>query len=104
MSSSDSEKEAASPDVAIARLEEAVTSALEEVHRLRGEISRLDAQGQELEGLLRGVTTGEGGPREMVDRLHVLEEDNRDLRARLKLGREGIEKLMKRIRFLEDQR
>ena len=104
MSNSDSEKETVSPDVAVARLEEAITSALEEVHRLRSEVSRMDAQGQELEGLLRGVSSGEGGPREMVDRLHVLDEENRDLRARLKLGREGIEKLLKRIRFLEEQR
>ncbi len=104
MSNSDSEKEAVSPDVAIARLEEAITTVLEEVHRLRGELSRMDAQGQELEGLLRGVTSGEEGPREMVDRLHVLDEENRDLRARMKLGREGIEKLLKRIRFLEEQR
>ena len=104
MSNSDSDKQAVSPDVAIARLEGAITSALEEVHRLRGELSRMDAQGRELEALLRGVTSGEGGPREMVDRLHVLDEENRDLRARLKLGREGVEKLLKRIRFLEERR
>ena len=104
MSNSDSEKEAVSPDVAIARLEEAITSALEEVHHLRGELSRMDAQGQELEGLLRGVTSGEAGPREMIDRLHVLEEENRDLRVRLDKGREGIGKLLTRIRFLEEQR
>ena len=104
MSSSDSEKEVVSPDVAVARLEEAITTVLDEVHRLRGEISRMDAQGRELEGLLRGVTSGEEGPREMVDRLHVLDDENRDLRARLKVGKDGVEKLLKRIRFLEEQR
>ena len=104
MSDSDSDNEAVSPDAAIARLERAVASVLGEVHRLRSEFSRMDAQGRELEALLRGVTSGEGGPREMVDRLHVLDEENRDLRARLKLGREGVEKLLKRIRFLEERR
>ncbi len=104
MSNSDSEKGAVSPDVAIAQLEKAVTSVLGEVHHLREELSRMDAQGQELEGLLRGVTSGEEGPREMIDKLHILEEENRDLRTRLDLGREGVGKLLTRIRFLEEQR
>ena len=53
MSDSDSDNEAVSPDAAIAHLERAVASVLGEVHRLRSEFSRMDAQGEELEGLLR---------------------------------------------------
>lgn len=104
MSSSESDREAVSPDVAIAQLEGAITSVLEEVYRLRGEFSRMDAQGQELEELLLGVTSGKRGPREMMDRLGVMEEENRELRARLDIGREGVGKLLTRIRFLEEQR
>jgi hypothetical protein len=40
----------------------------------------------------------------MIDRLHILEEENRDLRARLDQGKEGVGKLLKRIKFLEEQR
>jgi predicted nucleic acid-binding Zn-ribbon protein len=104
VSDSDSDNEAVSPDAAIAHLEKAVVSVLGEVHRLRSEFSRMDAQGEELEGLLRAVTSGEEGPRDMIDRLHILEEENRDLRARLDLGKEGVGKLLKRIKFLEEQR
>ncbi|MEE2669602.1 MAG: hypothetical protein VYD78_06325 [Gemmatimonadota bacterium] len=104
MSSSESDREAVSPDVAIARLEEAITSILQEMQSLHDESSRMDAQGQELEGLFRGVALGKGGPREMMDRLRILEEENQDLRARLDMGKEGIGKLLTRIRFLEEQR
>ena len=107
MSTSGSEKksapEGAPPDQSIERLENAVTAALQEVERLRGEVVRTRAQGEALEGLLEGVTSGEGGPREMLDKLHILEEENQDLRRRLDEGREGVDRLLARVKFLEEQ-
>jgi hypothetical protein len=63
----------------------------------------MNEQGQELAGLLKGVTSGEAGPREMIAKLHILEEENRDLRRRLEEGREGVDRLLAQIRFLEEQ-
>ena len=107
MSSSVSKKkispDGVSPDQAVERLGKAVTAALAHVEQLRGEVARMHAQGEALEGLLKGVTSGEEGPREMLDKLHILEEENRDLRRRLEEGREGVDRLLAQIRFLEEQ-
>ena len=93
----------AAPGKAVERLEKAVTAALEQVEQLKGEVVRVHAQGEALEGLLKGVTSGEGGPREMIDRLHILEEENDDLRRRLDEGRAGVDRLLARVKFLEEQ-
>ena len=107
MSSSGSKKQRAprdvAPDRAVERLEIAVTAALARVEVLEGEVVRMNEQGEELEGLLKGVTSGEAGPREMIAKLHILEEENRDLRRRLEEGREGVDRLLAQVRFLEEQ-
>ena len=107
MSSSGSKKQrtprGVAPDRAVERLEIAVSAALARVELLEGEVVRMNEQGQELEGLLKGVTLGEAGPREMIAKLHILEEENRDLRRRLEEGREGVDRLLAQIRFLEEQ-
>lgn len=104
MSNNDSDNVTVTPAAAIKRLKVAVTSAVGEVNRLRGEVARMEVQGDELEGLIRGVTSGERSPREMIDRISILEDENRDLRARLNQGREGVDRLLARIRFLEEQK
>ena len=107
MSSSGSKMQSTSKDMApgkaFERLENAVTAALTKVELLKGEVVRMNAQGEELEGLLKGVTSGEGGPRKMINKLHILEEENRDLRKRLEEGREGVNRLLAQIKFLEEQ-
>ena len=107
MSSSGSKKQRVSRDVAperaVERLEIAVGAALARVEFLEGEVVRMNEQGGELEELLKGVTSGEAGPREMIAKLHILEEENRDLRRRLEEGREGVDRLLAQIRFLEEQ-
>ena len=107
MSSSVSKKkispEVVSPDQAVARLEKAVTAALDQVEQLRSDAVRMHTQGEALEGLLKGVTSGEEGPREMLDKLHILEEENRDLRSRLHEGRAGVDRILARVKFLEEK-
>ena len=112
MSSSGSKKKVAgegvsrdgvSPDKAFKRLEKAVAGALEQVGRLKGEVVRMDQQGEALEGLLKGVTSGEQGPREMIEKLRILEEENRDLRRRLDEGRAGVDRLLAQVKFLEEK-
>ena len=107
MSSSVSKKKISpngvSPDQAVERLGKAVTAALAHVEQLRGEVARMHAQGEALEGLLKGVTSGEEGPRELIEKLHILEEENRDLRSRLDQGRAGVERILARVKFLEEK-
>lgn len=104
MSNSASEASVVSGKQAIARLERAVGSALTEMVRLRDEVTRLGDQGEELEGLLAGVTSGERSLRDVLDRLHILEDENRDLRARLNQGRDGVERILARVKFLEEHK
>jgi len=104
VSNNASDKVSVTPAAAIKRLKAVVKVTVGEVERLREEVARMEAQGEELEGLIRGVTSGERSPREMIDRISILEEENRDLRARLHRGREGVERLLARIRFLEEQK
>jgi DNA-binding transcriptional LysR family regulator len=92
-----------SPGQAVERLEGAVTAALDQIERLKGEVARMQTQGEALEGLLKGVTSGEEGPREMIDKLHILEEENRDLRIRLDQGRAGVDRILARVKFLEEK-
>ena len=40
----------------------------------------------------------------LLSRLKALESENEDLHARLEQGREGVERVLARIRFLEEQR
>ncbi|MEC7847591.1 MAG: hypothetical protein VYA70_09370 [Gemmatimonadota bacterium] len=79
-----------------------MTAALARVALLEGEVVRMNAQGEQLEGLLKGVSSGEGGPREMIAKLNILEEENRDLRRRLEEGREGVARLLSQVKFLEE--
>jgi predicted RNase H-like nuclease (RuvC/YqgF family) len=92
-----------STDQAVERLEGAVTAALDQIERLKGEVARMQTQGEALEGLLKGVTSGEEGPREMIDKLHILEEENHDLRDRLDQGRAGVDRILTRVKFLEEK-
>ncbi len=106
MSSSGSSRQRVSKDAtpgkAVERLEKAVTASLARVALLEGEVDRMNTQGEQLEGLLKGVSSGEGGPREMIAKLNILEEENRDLRRRLDEGRAGVDKLLSQVKFLEE--
>ena len=75
-----------------------------EIDGLRRKVSHAETQGAELDEMLRGVTAGDQSPSEMIDRLHLLEDENRDLRERLFEGRTSVDRLLVRIQFLEDQR
>ena len=107
MSSSGSKSKIASegvtPDQAVKRLENAVNAALKQVETLRGDIVRMRTQGEALESLLKGVTSSEEGPRELIEKIHIIEEENRDLRSRLDEGRAGVERLLARVKFLEEK-
>ncbi|GMR13758.1 MAG: hypothetical protein BMS9Abin29_1974 [Gemmatimonadota bacterium] len=85
-------------------LSEAVEQALGELKRLREKASRVEIKNSELEELLKGIAGGTQSPAEMAHDVKTLSHENQDLRARLDQGRESVERLLTRIRFLEEQR
>lgn len=94
-----------SPDrQAFHELEQAVGRLLERCRRLELATQAAEARAGEMEGLLRRFTADEGAPSRLVERLHRLEEENGDMRDRIETGRAGVERLLARIRFLEEQR
>lgn len=91
------------PDlVAHARLRVAVERLLELV-RLQGDRAvRAEGRVRDLEGLLARFARGEEDPARLARGLEALREENEELRRRLGEGAEGVERLLARIRFLEE--
>ena len=88
---------------ALLRLEGAVGRLLDEMEILRARIRREEGRVAEAEALMRKVTRGALDPAELERRVRELDAENADLRARIGEGKEGVERLLARIRFLEDQ-
>jgi predicted RNase H-like nuclease (RuvC/YqgF family) len=87
----------------LAGLEGAVGRLLQEVERLRGQVESGDSRVEEVEGLLRRLSKGEADPTEIERRARSLEEENRILRDRMEVARRTVERLLARVRFLEDR-
>jgi predicted RNase H-like nuclease (RuvC/YqgF family) len=104
MSDSEEAKADATDRQALARLESSVTRILEEAARLRSRAREAEDRVTDLEALLRRFTKGEVDPASLQRRLVHLESENQDLRERIEEGRAGVERLLSRIRFLQDQR
>jgi hypothetical protein len=86
------------------RLEQAVGRAVARIRDLEGRLEASERRVRDLDQVLSGVTGGDVGPSVLVDSVRALEAENADLRRRLGGGREGIERLLSKIRFLEEQR
>ena len=84
-------------------LEAAVGRAIEELRAARAGLAEARSRIADLEALLGSFEAGSESPSRMNDRLTRVEEENRDLRARIGAGRDTVERLIARIRFLEDQ-
>lgn len=92
-----------SSDEVWGELERTVGLAVEELQRMRARAAEAAGRCAELEGLLTNFRVGEEDPMAMKTRLTRLEEENRDLKERIEHGREGVDRLLARIRFLEGQ-
>lgn len=86
----------------IAALEGAVDRMLDRIRELEETVRKTNRRRQEVEVLLQRMTTGDEDPARMSDRIRVLEAENADLRGRLGDGREGVERLLARVRYLEE--
>lgn len=88
---------------ALARLEAAVARSVERIRALEAELLRAGS-GVEAPREARPEPGGEGAAADRSDRSRALERENEELRRRLEEGREGIRRLLAKIRFLEEQR
>lgn len=89
---------------ALSDLEDVVGRLLAELERLRHRSARAEGRVKDVETLLRRFTKGEDDPARLQGRVSELEAENRELRGRVREGREGVDRILARIRFLEEQR
>ncbi|MGD8319447.1 MAG: hypothetical protein PVJ02_03305 [Gemmatimonadota bacterium] len=89
---------------AFRELEQTVGRVLERLGDLKLRAESAEARSAELQELVRRFTGDEAEAGRLLSRLRSLEEENADLRERVEKGREGVERLLARIRFLEEQR
>lgn len=89
---------------AIQRLDTAVDQVLDQVRDLRARVRAVEGRNSELEALMARFETGSDSPGDFVQRMRALEAENGDLRGRIERGREAVERLLARIRFLEERR
>jgi predicted nuclease with TOPRIM domain len=76
---------------------------LEEHTRTTKRAEAAEARVAELTEAVKRFTGDEAEAGRIMTRIRTLEEENADLRARLDRGRDGVERMIARIRFLENQ-
>ena len=89
---------------ALHRLEGAVDDLLERLAKLRRRLEECTSARAEAEELVRRFTGDEEEAARLLSRIRTLHEENAELRHRLGQGRATVERLLARLRFLEDQR
>ena len=97
-------KDQSADRAALRRLEKAVGGALKALADAQGRARDAEEHNAELEEVVHRFTNEEGEANLVLTRLRGLEEENADLKARVAKGREGVERLLARVRFLEGQR
>ncbi|TVP47068.1 MAG: hypothetical protein EA350_05860 [Gemmatimonadales bacterium] len=88
---------------ALLRLEGAVGRLLAEVEALRERSERAEVRVTEVETLLRRFTKGDVDPADLQRASRELVAENAELRERIEESREGVDRLLARIRFMEEQ-
>lgn len=89
---------------ALAALEGAVTKAVDQLTHMTRKVEEAEAKSAELEEVVKRFTGDVGEASRLLSRLQRLEDENLDLRERLHQGRDGVERLLAKVRFLENQR
>ena len=93
------------PDrVAFSELEGAVGTVLKQLSVAQARAEEAEAKSAEMEEIVRRFTGDEGEAGRLLSQLSALQTENEDLKKRLDTGREGIDRLLAKIRFLEEQR
>ncbi len=89
---------------ALTELEGAVSGLLDRLAAVSARAEDAEGKSEELEELVKRFTGDGAEAGRMLSRLKRLEEENQDLRSRLETGRDGVDKVLAKIKFLEEQR
>ena len=102
---SNTEADGGQPErVAFQALDAAVGRLIEELSATRVRASEAEAQRGELQELVQRFTGDEAEAGRLLSRLRSLEGENSELRERLERGRQGVDRLLARLKFLEEHR
>ena len=83
-------------------LEEAVDQAIDQLSTMSERIGLIEAKNTELAKLVERFTGDELEADRIVTQVRELEAENTELRDRLVRGREGVDRLLTKIQFLEN--
>lgn len=89
---------------AFGRLDRVVERLVDRVSKLEEGLRVSRERARKLEGLLERFRSGDEDPAALSEELARARSENEELRSRLERGRKSVERLLARIRFLEDQR
>ena len=93
----------AAEQAAFSRLEAAIARMSEQHASTVRRAEAAEARVAELTEAVKRFTGDEAEAGRIMTRIRTLEEENADLRARLERGRDGVDRMIARIRFLENQ-
>lgn len=104
MSNSESSVSREDLQVALDALSSAAKGAESEIKRLRSALEKSKAKLKDQERLLSSIASGKESPSEMKERLSAAETQNEDLMVRLEQGRESVDRMLAKLRFLEEKK
>ena len=87
---------------AVDDLEEVLEKVLRRISTLKARVEDAEERRDALRQLLEQFQSGGEDPAELARRARELEEENQELRRRLEEGRGTVERMLARVRFLEE--
>jgi len=88
---------------AFIELERIVDAALRHLGEVTRRAEMAEDRNAEFESLIKRFAGDEGDAGQVLHRLAELEEDNENMRSRLEAGQVSVDKLIAKIRFMEEQ-
>ena len=89
---------------AFIELERIVDAALRHLGEVTRRAEMAEDRNAEFESLIKRFAGDEGDAGQVLHRLAELEEDNENMRSRLEAGQVSVDKLIAKIRFMEEQK
>ena len=89
---------------AFIELERIADAALRHLGEATRRAEMAEDRNAEFEALIKRFAGDEGDAGQVLHRLAELEEDNENMRSRLEAGQVSVDKLIAKIRFMEEQK
>ena len=89
---------------AFIELERIVDAALRHLGEVTRRAEMAEDRNAEFEALIKRFAGDEGDAGQVLHRLAELEEDNENMRSRLEAGQVSVDKLIAKIRFMEERK